>query len=427
MSLTVDTTLLTNVCNWIGQAHNAYIRVVGHEGDQNSPFYWLENVKSYCRGGNDLSTGLTIGSLVNVAQVGPGNTVNVTGGAVTINGAAVTCATNATYGSATIFSQTATDGSPMIAGDFYDAALCCDHLGVLTVFRGPREDRDDTELGPSVPDGYCKLATLRVLYNAGGTQIATANITMSPVLTSYPAQTNDAAARIFADFDAGQTALISRKAVKAELGFGLTSIDKYIQAVTASQGLGTAGAGLTLLAWAKTTHQTVSPFDFPAGFAEFVRILRNGKDHSQRLATIAFTGSGTATVVDLKKVLGLQDTLELVVTAAGGCGAATSTITVTVQTYAASVATIYSATVPASAANGLVIPLVATGSAATQAPIKGTKTRARVAASNVLAAQPAGTVIAAARFYTALVPTNPITVTGGTNGDTFAVRNTGVL
>ncbi len=425
MALTVDTTLLTNVCTWIGQAHNSYIRVVGTEHDQNSPFYWLEVVKSYSRGGNDLSTGITAGSAISVAQVGPGNTVNVTGGACTINGASVTAATNATYGSATIFPQTCTDGSALVAGQFYDAALCCDHLGVLTVFRGPREDRLDTEARPAIPDGYCLLAMIRILYQASTSVIATANITLGQTLTAYAAQTNDPAARIFADFDAGQTQLISRKAVKNELGFALTSIDKYIQSITASQGLGTNGAGLTLLAWAKSTHQTASPFDFPAGFAEFVRVLRNGADHSQRLATISFTGASTATVVDLKKVLGLADKLELIVTSVAGTGAAISTITVTVQSYGATNAIIYTAIVPANSPNGTVVALNATGTAAIQTPISGTAARTAILASNVLSAQPAGTV--PLRIYTALVASSPVSVVGGTNGDIFAVRNTGVL
>lgn len=425
MPLTIDTTLLTNVCTWIGRAHNAYIRVVGNEGSQQSPFYWLEAVKSYTRGGNDLTTGITAGSAVAVAQVGPGVTVNVTGGAVTILGAAVTAATNATFGSSTIWGQTCTDGSALLAGQFYDAALCCDHLGVLTVFRGPREDRLDTEARPDIPQGFCILAMIRILFNGGGTSIATANITLGQTLTAYAAQTNDPGARIFADFDAGQTALISRKAVKNELGFALTSLDKYIQSITASQGLGTNGAGLTLLAWAKSTHQTASPFDFPVGFAEFVRILRNGSDHSQRLATIAFTGSGTATVVDLKKVLGLQDKLELVVTNVGNTGAAPSTITVTTQITGATTATVYTASVPAASPNGTVIALTTTGTAATQTPIPGTAALAVISGSNVLSAQPPGTVIS--RVYTSLVATNPISVTGGTSGDTFAVRNTGVL
>jgi hypothetical protein len=425
MALTIDTTLVTNVTTWIGRAHNSYIRVVGTEHDQNSPFYWLEAVKSYCRGGNDLSTGITSGSLVAVAQVGPGITVNVTGGAVTINGAAVTAATNATFGSSTIWGQTCTDGSALVAGQFYDAALCCDHLGVLVTFRGPREDRLDTEARPVIPDGYCLLAMIRILFNGGGTSIATANITLGQTLTAYAAQTTDPAARIFADFDAGQTALISRKAVKNELGFALTSLDKYIQTITASQGLGTNAAGLTLLAWAKSTHQTASPFDFPTGFAEFVRVLRNGADHSQRLATIAFTGSGTATVVDLKKVLGLQDKLELIATQVGNTGAAASTITVTVQVTGATTANVYTANVPAATPNGTVIALTTTGTAATQAPIPGTAALAAITGSNVLAAQPAGTVVA--RIYTSLVASSPISVTGGTSGDTFAVRNTGVL
>src|SRR5258708_7600509 len=128
MALTVDTTLLTNVCTWIGRAHNAYIRLVGSEGDQEGPFYWLEAVKSSIRGGNDLSTGITSGSALAVAAQGsPNNTVNITGGLVTVSGASVTVASNATYGSASIFTQTATDGSALIAGQFYDLALCADH------------------------------------------------------------------------------------------------------------------------------------------------------------------------------------------------------------------------------------------------------------------------------------------------------------
>jgi hypothetical protein len=425
MALTVDTTLVTNVCTWVGRAHNAYIRVVGNEGNQNGPFYWLEAVKSYARGGNDLTTGITSGSLVAVAQVGPGVTVNVTGGAVTILGAAVTCATNATYGSSTIWGQTCTDGSALIAGQFYDAALCCDHLGVLTVFRGPREDRLDTEQRPDIPQGYCLIAMIRILYNGSGTSIATANITLGQTLTAYAAQTNDPAARIFGDFDAGQAALISRKAVKNELGFALTSLDKYIQSITASQGLGTNGAGLTLLAWAKATHQTATPFDFPAGFAEFIRVLRNGKDHSMRLATVAFTGSGTATVVDKKQILGLQDAFEVVVTNVGSTGAAASTIAVTVQSTGGTTATTYTANVPPSQPNGTVIAMASTGTAAIQNPIPGTAANAVLTGSNVLAAQPAGVVTT--RVYTSLVASSPIAVTGGTSGDAFAVRNTGVL
>lgn len=425
MSLSIDTAMLTAVTTFVGRAHNAYIRVVGNEGNQNGPFYWLEAVKSYARGGNDLTTGITAGSAVAVAQVGPGITVNVTGGAVTVLGAAVTAATNATFGSTATWSQTCTDGSALVAGQFYDAALCCDILGALVVFRGPREDRLDTEQRPDIPQGYCLLAMIRILFNGGGTSIATANITAGQLLTAYAAPTNDPAARIFADFDAGQTKLISRSAVKNELGFALSSIDKYVQTVTASQGLGTNAAGLSLLAWAKSTHQTVSPFDFPDGFAEFVRVLRNGKDHSQRLATIAFTGSGTATIVDKKKVLGLQDALELIVTNAGNTGAATSIITVTTQVTGATTATVFSASVPANTPNGTVIALVATSTTAIQTPIPGTAALAVLAASNVLSAQPAGTV--ATRVYTSLVATSPIAVTGGTSGDTFAVRNTGTL
>lgn len=425
MALTIDTTLLTNVTTWVGRAHNAYMRVVGTEAHQNGPFYWLEAVKSYARGGNDLRTGITAGSAIAVAQVGPGVTVNVTGGLVTIEGTSVTVATNATYGSSTIFTQTCTDGSPLLAGQFYDAALCCDHLGALIVFRGPREDRVDTEVRPDVPHGHCILAMIRVRYSATTTSITTADITLGQTLTAYSAPANDPHARIFADFDAGQTNLISRKAVKAELGFALTSLDKYVQTITASQGLGTNGAGLTLLAWAKTTHQTATPFDFPDGFAEFVRVLKSGKDHSVRLATIAFTGSGTATVVDRKKILGLQDLLELVVTNVGNTGGAPSTITVTTQITGATTATVYTASVPANTPNGTVIALTTSGTASTQTPIAGSAALAAIAASNVLAAQPAGTVIS--RVYTSLVATNPITVTGGTSGDTFAVRNTGVL
>jgi len=425
MSIAVDTTLLTNVCTWVGRAHNEYMRVVGNEGHQSGPFYWLEAVKSYCRGGNDLITGINSGSAVNVAQVGPGITVNVTGGAVTIQGAAVTCATNATFGSTATWSQTCTDGSALVAGQFYDAALCCDILGALTVFRGPRADRLDTEVRPNIPPGYCLIAMIRVLFNGGGTSIATANITLGQTLTAYAAQTTDPAARIFADFDAGQSNLISRKAVKNELGFALTSIDKYVQTCTASQGLGTNGQGLTLLAWAKTTHQTVTPFDFPAGFAEYVRILRNGKDHSMRLATVAFTGSGTATVVDKKVVLGLQDGFEVVVTNAGSTGSAASTISITVQVTGATTSTTYTASIPPSQANGTVIQMASSGTAATQTPIPGTQDLAVISASNVLAAQPPGVIIT--RVYTSLVASSPVAVTGGTNADTFAIRNTGVL
>jgi len=425
MSIAVDTTLLTNVCTWVGRAHNEYMRVVGNEGHQSGPFYWLEAVKSYCRGGNDLITGINSGSAVNVAQVGPGITVNVTGGAVTIQGAAVTCATNATFGSTATWSQTCTDGSALLAGQFYDAALCCDILGALTVFRGPRADRLDTEVRPNIPPGYCLIAMIRILFNGGGTSIATANITLGQTLTAYAAQTTDPAARIFADFDAGQSNLISRKAVKNELGFALTSIDKYVQTCTASQGLGTNGQGLTLLAWAKTTHQTVTPFDFPAGFAEYVRILRNGKDHSMRLATVAFTGSGTATVVDKKVILGLQDGFEVVVTNAGSTGAAASTISITVQATGGTTATTYTASIPPSQANGTVIQMASSGTAATQTPIPGTQDLAVISASNVLAAQPPGVIIT--RVYTSLVASSPVAVTGGTNADTFAIRNTGVL
>jgi len=425
MSIAVDTTLLTNVCTWVGRAHNEYMRVVGNEGHQSGPFYWLEAVKSYCRGGNDLITGITAGSAVAVAQVGPGITVNVTGGNVTIQGAAVTCATNATFGSTATWSQTCTDGSALLAGQFYDAALCCDILGALTVFRGPRADRLDTEVRPNIPPGYCLIAMIRILFNGGGTSIATANITLGQTLTAYAAQTTDPAARIFADFDAGQSNLISRKAVKNELGFALTSIDKYVQTCTASQGLGTNGQGLTLLAWAKTTHQTVTPFDFPAGFAEYVRILRNGKDHSMRLATVAFTGSGTATVVDKKVILGLQDAFEVVVTNAGSTGSAASTISVTVQSTGATTSVTYTANIPPSQPNGTVIPMASSGTAATQTPIPGTQDLAVISASNVLAAQPPGVIIT--RVYTSLVASSPVAVTGGTNADTFAIRNTGVL
>jgi|GEM_PF-6015818 len=425
MSIAVDTTLLTNVCTWVGRAHNEYMRVVGNEGHQSGPFYWLEAVKSYCRGGNDLTTGITSGSLVAVAQVGPGITVNVTGGAVTIQGAAVTCATNATFGSTATWSQTCTDGSALLAGQFYDAALCCDILGALTVFRGPRQDRVDTEVRPNIPQGYCLIAMIRILFNGGGTSIATANITLGQTLTAYAAQTNDPGARIFADFDAGQSNLISRKAVKNELGFALTSLDKYVQTCTASQGLGTNGAGLTLLAWAKSTHQTATPFDFPAGFAEYVRILRNGKDHSMRLATVAFTGSGTATVVDKKQILGLQDQLEVVVTNVGSTGAAASTIAVTVQSTGGTTSTTYTASIPPSQPNGTVIQMASSGTAATQSPIPGTQDLAVISGSPVMAAQPPGVIIT--RVYTSLVASSPVTVTGGTNADTFAIRNTGVL
>jgi len=426
MPLTIDTTLLTNVCNWVGRAHNAYIQAVGDEANQESPFYWLEAVKSYVRGGNDLTTGIAAGSALTVAAQGsPNNTVNITGGNVVINGQTVAVATNATYGNATIFSQTCTDGSALAPGQFYDLALCADHLAALTVFRGPREDRDDTEIKPNIPKGCVLLAMIRVVYQAGASVITTANITAGQTLTAYAAQTTDPAARMFNDFDAGQTKLISRSAVKSELGFALTSLDKYVQTVTASQGLGANSAGITLMAWAKATHQTGTPFDFPTGFAEFVRILRNGRDHSQRLATISFTGSGTATVVDLKKVLGYQDSLELVNTTGVSTGASSSSITVTVQTTGATTAVVYSANVPANTLNGVVIPLVQTGTAAVQTPIKGTALTTAINASPVLNAQPAGTVIL--RKYTSLVPSSPISVTGGTSGDSFAVRNSGVL
>jgi hypothetical protein len=541
-TLSIDTTLLTNVCTWVGKAHNTYLAAVGDETHQSSPTYWVETVKSYVRGGNDVRTGMiatavtvpgaptlatATGSTLGVgaykyqltfvvggetsggteasitttsgntnvnltaiplgptgctargvyrtavggatgteklvayindntsttytdsladgslgaaiptsnlsgtptvaAQGSPNNTVNITGGSVQINGIPVAVATNATYGSSTIFTQTCTDGSPLTAGQFYDAAICVDHKGTLAVFRGPREDIANSNLLPPVPTGYCILARARINYQAGATVIQSADLVAGPILTAFAGSTNDAAARIFADFDAGQTNLISRKAVKAELGFAMTSLDNYVKTITASQGLGTNGAGLSFLAWAKSTHQTTTPWDFPIGFEEFVRYLKNGKDASQRLGTIVFTGSGTATVTDLKKVLGLQDQLELVVVSAGGTGSAASTITVTTQSYLASSAVIWQATVPANSPNGTVIKLASSGTAALQTPLAGTSQQTAITASPVLSAQPAGTYVPSTRIWTALVPTSPVTVVGGTSGDSFAVRNTGVL
>jgi hypothetical protein len=72
-----------------------------------------------------------------------------------------------------------------------------------------------------------------------------------------------------------------------------------------------------------------------------------------------------------------------------------------------------------------VIPLVQSGTTATQTPIPGSAPLAIINASNVLSAQPAGTI--ATRVYTSLVATSPIAVTGGTNLDVFALRNTGTL
>ena len=426
MTLAIDRDLLTNVCTFVGRAHNRYIRVVGSESEEDGPFYWLEAVKSYARGGNDLKTGIPTTSLLTVAAQGsPTFTVNITGGDVTISGTTVAVSTAATYGSAAIFSQTCTDGSALTAGQFYDAAVCTDHLNVKAVFRGPREDRIDTEVRPPVPSGFCVLATVRVRYSGTTTVIQTADITAGHALTAYAAQTDDPGARIFADFDAGQSKLISRTAVKHELGFALTSLDKYVKTITAALGLGTGGLGYGLLTWAKATHETVSPWDFPAGFAEYVRVLKNGKDHSMRLATVAFTGSGTATVVDKLVVLGNQETFDLVMTGVGTTGPVSSTVSVTTQTTGATLAVKYSATVPAGTTNGTVIRMTASGTAALQLPVPGTATLAAISASNVLAAQPAGTVTA--RVYTSLVASSPIAVTGGTSGDTFAIRNTGVL
>ena len=426
MPLTLSTTLLTNACTWVGNAHNAYIRLVGDEASQNSPFYWLEAVKSYIRGGNDLTTGITSGSAIAVAAQGsPNNTINITGGLITVNNQSVTVATNATYGSATIFTQNCTDGSALLAGQFYDVAVCADHLGALSVFRAQREERADSELRPDVPSGYCMLALVRINFTGGASAINTADITLGQVLTASVGSPNDPEARMFNDFDTGQTKLISRSAVKTELGFAITSLDKYVKAITASQGLGVAGAGLSFLQWAKTTHQTVTPFDFPPGFSEYIRALRSGKDPSQRLATITFTGSGTATIVDLKKVLGFQDKFELVCTNAGVTGGAVSTITITAQSTGATTAIVYTATVPAATPNGTIINFVATGTAALQLPIKGAAVLTALSASVVLGSQPPGTVLA--KIYTALVVSSPITVSGGTNGDAFAVRNVGTL
>lgn len=544
-TLNVDTTLLTNVCTWIGKAHNQYIAVVGDETDPNCPMYWLEQVKSYVRGGNDVRTGMVAASvavpgaptlatasgttlgvgvykyqitfvvggetsggteasitttsnntnvnLTNIplgpagctqrgvyrtavggatgteklvayiadnttttytdstadgslganipttnqsgtpsvaAQGSPTNTVNITGGTVQIDGVLYSAPTNAAYGSASIWTQTCTDGSPLLAGQFYDAYLCVDHKGAYAVFRGKREDITNTPFAPAIPVGYCPIAAVRVNYQAGGTtliQTADISVPLGFILTAWGAQTNDPAARIFADFDTGQSKMIGRTAVKGELGFALTSLDNYVKTITASQGLGTNGAGQTFLTWAKATHQTSTPWDFPVGFEEYVRYIRNGKDASQRLATITFTGSGTATVTDLKKTIGLQDQLELVVTSVGGTGSASSVISVTTQSYGAASAIVWQATVPANSPNGTVIQLASSGTAALQTPIKGTASRTRISQSPVLSSQPAGTFPPSTRLWTSLVPTNPVTVTGGTNGDAFAVRNTGVL
>jgi hypothetical protein len=243
-------------------------------------------------------------------------------------------------------------------------------------------------------------------------------------LTNYTGAANDAEARLFGDFDAGQTRLVSRAAVKNELGFALTSLDRYVKTVTASQGLN-GGEGWTLLQWARTTHQTTTPWDFPHGFPEFVRVIKASKDPSQRLGTVTFTGSGTATVTDLKAVLGVQDQFELVVVTAGGTGAAASTVNATFQTTGATTAQIYSASVPANSPNGTIIAMLAGGSAAIQTPIPGSAILAVQSASTVLAAQPSGTI--PLRIYTSLVPSSPVTVTGGTSLDKFAIRNAGTL
>lgn len=425
MALTLDTTLLTNVCYWVGRAHNSFVAAVGRESDTETPFWWVEMIKSFVRGGNDLQTGIASGSALAVAAQGtPNNTVNITGGNVVINGQTVAVATNATYGSSTIFTQTCTDLSPLTSGQFYDAALCADHLGALTVFRGDREDRTDSEAQPEVPHGYCVLAAIRVKYGASGTVITNADITMGQTLTSFAAQTNDAAARLFNDFDTGQTRMISRSAVKAELGFGLTALDKYVKTVTASQGLN-GGAGYTLLQWAKTTHQTTTPWDFPAGFAEYVRVIKSNKDPSQRLATVTWTGSGTATVTDLKKVIGTQDQLEVVVVTAGGTGAAQSTLSMTVQSTGSTLSSVYSVTIPPFSPNGTILPMTVTGTAPLQLPVPGTAVLTVQNASTVYAAQPAGTIDV--RIYTSIVTTSPITVTGGSNLDKVAIRNAGTL
>jgi hypothetical protein len=429
MSLSVNTTLVTNLCTAIGYAHNAYIRVVGDNAHQTSPMYWLEQCKALVRGGNDLTTGIPTGSTVAVAAQGtPDNTVAITGGNVSVYGQTVAVSTAASYGTSATFSQTCTDGSALTLGQFYDCALAADHKGVLAVFRGAREDMTDTHERPVIPTGYVVLAMIRVKYQAGGTTvIQTADITPGVQLTSYSAPTNDPEARIFSDFDSGQQSLIGRKAVKGELGFAFTSLDNYIKTITASQGLGTNGQGLGLLAWAKSTHQTASPWDFPVGFMEFVRYIKNNKDASQRLATISFTGSGTATVTDLKKTVGFQDKLELVVTSVGGTGAAASTINVTTQTYGASSAIIWTATVPANQPNGTVINLASSGTAPLQDPLAGTAQLTAISGSTLLSSQPVGTYPPSTRLWTALVPTSPVTVVGGTSGDAFAVRNTGTL
>jgi len=428
MSLSVNTSLITSLCTAVGNSHNAYIRSVGDNAHATSPMYWLEQCKALVRGGNDLTTGIPTGSTVSVdAQGTPDNTVAITGGNVSVYGQTVAVATAASYGTSATFSQTCTDGSPLTSGQFYDCAVCADHKGVLAVFRGAREDMTDTHEQPVIPTGYVVLAKIRIRYGASGTVIQNSDITNGTELTSYSAPSNDPEARIFSDFDAGQQALIGRKAVKAELGFALTSLDNYIKTITASQGLGTNGAGLSLAAWAKSTHQTASPWDFPVGFMEFYRYVKGGKDASQRLATIAFTGSGTATVTDLKKTIGFQDKLELIVTSVGGTGAAASTISVTTQTYGASTAIIWTATVPANTANGVVINLASSGTAPLQTPLAGTAQLTAISGSTLLASQPVGTYPPSTRLWTALVPTNPVTVVGGTSGDEFAVRNTGTL
>lgn len=425
MPLTLDTTLLTNVTYWVGRAHNSFVSAIGRESEAETPFWWVEMIKSFVRGGNDLQTGIASGSLLAVAAQGsPNNTVNITGGNVIINGQTVAVASNAAYGSSTIFTQTCTDLSPLSAGQFYDAALCADHLGALAVFRGDREDRTDSDAYPEVPHGYCILATIRVRYNAGATVIANTDITMGQTLTAFSAQTNDAAARLFNDFDVGQTRMISRAAVKAELGYALTALDKYVKTVTASQGLN-SGAGYTLLQWAKTTHQTTTPWDFPAGFSEYIRVIKNNKDPSQRLATVTWTGSGTATVTDLKKVLGTQDQFEVVIVTAGGTGSAQSTLTFTAQTTGSTLASVYSVTIPPFSPNGTILSMTLTGTAPLQTPVPGTAVLTVQNASTVYAAQPTGTIDV--RLYTSIVPTSPITVTGGSTNDKVAIRNAGTL
>jgi hypothetical protein len=425
----LDTSLLTNLTTAIGRAHVAYIRAVGanredDDGNEVGPFYWLQLCKSLVRGGNDLQSGIISGSAIALAAQGSATfTVNLTGGNMLVNGQTVAVSTNATYGSSAIFSQTCTDGSALASGQFYYAALCCDHLGVLSVLRGPREDRPDAPNSyPMIPSGLARIAWIKVNYSASTSVINTADITLGQTLTSYAAPANDAIARMFGDFDAGQTKMVSKSAVKSELGFALTSLNTYVKTATIADGLN-SGAGYTdILSWAKSTHQTGSPWDFPAGFVTFVRALRGGKDPSQRLATISFTGSGTATVTDLKKVVGLQDKLELVVTSASATGAAASTIAVTVQVASLAIAQIYNASVPANTPNGTVIAMTAGSKTSTQTPIVGTAANTGVTNSNTLLTQSLSPTL-----YTALVPSSPVAVTGGTNADAFAVRNVGTL